>query len=113
MFSAWAFAATSTWPGFTCPISMKASVSASSCTTVAGICFATILQKTQLGSCATLHLLIAGARHLEKLAVLEPQRRQRSPPYAAGVDGGQPGAQLQSQCGPVAAQDRRFVLRPQ
>src|SRR5262245_39415735 len=93
MFSACVFAATSTWPGLTWPMSMKASVCSSSCTTVAGICFATSLQKMQFGSWFTLifvsvslGVLVAVALELEDLAVLQAHRDQRAAPHAAGVE---------------------------
>src|SRR5882672_10802585 len=113
MFSTCALAATRTCPGLTCPRSMKASVSPSSCTTVAGICPATILQKTQFGSLFTFRLLVACALHLIELAVLQAHGSQRAAPDAPAVQQRNMLGELQPERRPVPAENGLFVLRPE
>src|SRR3954470_6490735 len=113
MFSTCDLVATSTWPGFTWPMSMKASVSPSSWTSIAGISFATILQNTQFASLFTLGLLVTVAAHAEKLAVLESHRGQRAAPDATAVAQRKPRLHLEPERRPVSRDQRRLLARAQ
>ena len=108
-FSACFFTATSTWPGLTWPMSMNASVCSSSWTTVAGISFATILQKTQLLTLSS-RCLVTGAGYFEKGPVFEAQRAQLPAPDAAAIERGELRRELQPERRPVPEYDRPLVF---
>src|SRR4029077_13518927 len=57
--------------------------------------------------------LIAAAWYLVKRAVFQPQRSELAAPDAAAIERCEARAQLESQCRPVAANERRFFFRPQ
>src|SRR5204862_7875236 len=101
-----------TWPGFTCPASMKARACSSSKTTAAGISLATMRQKMQL-LISFSSSLVAAAWYLVKRAVFQPQRAQLPAPHTAAIERGEPRPQLQPQCRPMPANERRLLLRPQ